>query len=105
MARTGIPRARSNSDTRRPVLIVELHRTGGVEHLEILERVLIDEHHVGEQAGTDDAEVNGLAFRFVQRQRAVQRRRAHDLERMESCFLQHFQLEDVAEPVGLVDEP
>ena len=87
-----------------PVLSFSFRRTGAVEHLEVLQRVLVDDDHVGEHAGADDAELRRLALRLAQRQRAVHRRRLDDLERMEAGFLQHLQLVDVAEAVGLVDE-
>ena len=85
-------------------LVVQPHRARAVEHLEVLQRVLIDEHHVREQAAADDAELERLALRFVQRQRAVHRRRLNHFQRVEAGFLQHLELEDVAEAVGLVDE-
>src|SRR6188508_3854718 len=43
------------------VLIVQLDRAGRIEHLEILERILIDDDHVGEEARPDDPEIDRLA--------------------------------------------
>ena len=75
-----------------PVLSFSLQRAGAVEHLEVLQRILIDDHQVGQHAGADDAELRRLALRLGERHRAVHRRGLDDLERMEAGLLQHLEL-------------
>ena len=83
--------------------VVQAQRARAVEHLEVLERVLVGDHEIGEQPGTDDAHVDRQSARLVEALGAVQRRGADHLERVEAGLLEQLELLDVAEAVELVD--
>jgi hypothetical protein len=76
-------------------LIVQPCGTGAVQHLQVLQRVLIDDRQVGEHARPDDAELDRPAFQLVQRLRRVHRRAADHLERMEAGLADELPLVDV----------
>jgi hypothetical protein len=72
-----------------------------VEHLEIGQRILADQHDVGLLAGHDGSGLVAEAQQF----RAVQRGCLDDLERIEPGFLQQFEFADEPEARDAVDEP
>ena len=71
-----------------------------VEHRQVLQRILLDHHEVGELARLDRADL----LVHSQRLAPLQRGGADHLERMEPGLAQQLQLADVGEAVELVDE-
>jgi hypothetical protein len=51
-----------------------------------------------------NAELDRRLAPFRERQRAIHRGGLDHFEGMEAGFLEHFQLKDVAEAIGLIDE-
>src|SRR5580698_9247422 len=56
-------------------LVIESHPSGGIQHLQICQRILIDNDHVRNLAGTDNAEVDPSLLGALQLLRTVKRRR------------------------------
>src|SRR5688572_1415132 len=84
--------------------VIELQRAAAVEHLEVLERVVLDDREIGEHAGADRSELRLLSLRLEERLGGVERRAAERLDGMEPGFLQHLQLLDRGEARRVVDE-
>ncbi len=85
--------------------IVQPQRAGAVQHLQILERVLIDDDQIGEQARPHECRTRAACPSARASACAPwKRRRSNHLQRMEAGFLQQLELLDVAEAIELVDE-
>src|SRR5437764_234607 len=81
--------------------ISDLIDPGGIEHLEILEWIAVDDDEIGAEARPDASELGLLA----EDARVVEGRVLNDLDGVEAGFLMQLELTQEAEAVHLVDEP